>query len=86
TAFGQEIFALRKELKPEHSSIDEALDQALEVPHGTVVLADVSDNAGGGAPGDSTFVLRRVIERGIKDVASCLYWDPIAVRLCHEAG
>ncbi|MCB8835379.1 M81 family metallopeptidase, partial [Escherichia coli] len=43
TAFGQEIFALRKELKPEHSSIDEALDQALEVPHGTVVLADVSD-------------------------------------------
>ena len=86
TAFGQEIFALRKELKPEHSSIDEALDQALEVSHGTVVLADVSDNAGGGAPGDSTFVLRRVIERGIKDVASCLYWDPIAVRLCHEAG
>ncbi|SDP36015.1 M81 family metallopeptidase [Phyllobacterium sp. OV277] len=85
-SFGQEIFNLRETLKPSHSSIDDALDQALEVPHGTVVLADVSDNAGGGAPGDSTFVLRRVIERGIKDVAACLYWDPIAVRLCHEAG
>nr|WP_210278248.1 M81 family metallopeptidase [Phyllobacterium myrsinacearum] len=84
-SFGQEIFALRDRLKPSHSSIDEALDEALDTS-GTVVLADVSDNAGGGAPGDSTFVLRRVIERGIKDVATCLYWDPIAVRLCHEAG
>lgn len=53
---------------------------------GPVILADVSDNAGGGAPSDSTFILRRIIERGIEDVATCLYWDPIAVRMCKEAG
>jgi microcystin degradation protein MlrC len=67
-------------------SVDEALDRAFEAQDGPIVLADVSDNAGGGAPGDSTFILRRIIERGIEDVASCLYWDPIAVRMCQEAG
>jgi microcystin degradation protein MlrC len=50
------------------------------------VLADVSDNAGGGAPGDSTFILRRILDRGIKSVVSANYWDPIAVRFCIEAG
>jgi microcystin degradation protein MlrC len=51
-----------------------------------VVIADVSDNSGGGAPGDATFFLRRVRERGIRDVASCYHWDPMAVRFCQEAG
>lgn len=86
TAFGREIYDGRNALKARYSTIDEALDRALEVEGGPVVLADVSDNAGGGAPGDSTFILRRVIERGIENVASCLYWDPIAVRMCREAG
>ncbi|MGJ4860289.1 M81 family metallopeptidase [Labrys sp. La1] len=84
--FGQEIFAQRHRLQPDYLDMDEALDRACAIEGGPVVLADVSDNAGGGAPGDSTFLLRRVIERGIRNVASCLYWDPIAVRLCREAG
>ena len=51
-----------------------------------MVLTDVSDNAGGGAPSDSTFILKRLVEREIESVASGLYWDPVAVRLCMEAG
>lgn len=86
SAFGREIFALREALEPHHLSIDDALDRAMAIEGGPVVLADVSDNAGGGAPGDSTFIIRRIIERGIRGVASCLYWDPIAVRLCQAAG
>lgn len=85
-AFGREIFAAREDMRGTYLSIDAALDQAVAAKSGPVVLADVSDNAGGGAPGDSTFILRRIIERGIEDVATCLYWDPIAVRLCREAG
>ena len=85
-AFGREIFDAREEMRGTYLSIDAALDRAVAATNGPIVLADVSDNAGGGAPGDSTFVLRRIIERGIEDVATCLYWDPIAVRMCREAG
>lgn len=53
---------------------------------GPVVLADVSDNAAGGAPSDSTFILERLIVRGLGDVASGLYWDPVVVRFCMKAG
>lgn len=85
-SFGREIFDAREEMRGDYLSIDAALERAIAAKRGPIVLADVSDNAGGGAPGDSTFILRRIIERGIGDVASCLYWDPIAVRMCREAG
>ena len=67
--------------------IDEALDQALAVPDGgPVVLADGADNAGGGAPGDSTFMLRRLVERGVERRRLGPLWDPVAVRIAFEAG
>jgi microcystin degradation protein MlrC len=66
--------------------IDDAIDAALACPKSPVVLADVADNAGGGAPGDSTFILRRLLERNVADVVSGVYYDPIAVQLCFEAG
>ncbi|MFZ1756975.1 MAG: MlrC C-terminal domain-containing protein, partial [Caldilineaceae bacterium] len=70
--------------------LDEALDRALELADGPgkgpVVLADLSDNAGGGAPNDSTFVLRRVLERGIGDIAFANFWDPIVTQLAINAG
>ena len=80
------LWAMREETRPTAIGIDEALDRALAIDGGPVVLADVSDNAGGGAPSDSTFILERLIARGIGDVASGLYWDPVAVRFCMEAG
>jgi microcystin degradation protein MlrC len=83
---GEEIFGLRQVSRPGFLTMDEALDQALAIDGGPVVIADVSDNSGGGAPGDSTFFIKRIRERGITDVASGYYWDPIAVRFCMEAG
>jgi microcystin degradation protein MlrC len=85
-SLGQEIFALREATRPTFLTMDEALDQALAIDGGPVVIADVSDNSGGGAPGDATFFIRRVRERGVTNVASCYHWDPIAVRFCQEAG
>ena len=41
---------MREETRPTAVGIDEAIDRALAVDGGPVVLADVSDNAGGGAP------------------------------------
>lgn len=84
---GQEIWAMRKATHKDHDSIDAAIDHGLAAgKNGPIVLADVADNAGAGAPSDSTFVLRRLLERGVRDVATGLYWDPVAVQMCHEAG
>ncbi len=83
---GRQIWEMREQTAPEHLDIDAAIDRALATDGGPVVLADVSDNAGGGAPSDSTFVLRRLLERGVTNVVSGCYWDPVAVRICIEAG
>ncbi|WP_286894407.1 M81 family metallopeptidase [Achromobacter sp. UBA2119] len=83
---GEEIIGFRDQLAPPYPGADEALDQALAHKEFPVVLADSADNAGGGAPSDATFILERVLARGITDVATGPFWDPVAVQLCFEAG
>ena len=51
-----------------------------------MVLADVSDNAGGGAASNSTFILRELLDKKIKDAAIAMFWDPGAVKLAFEVG
>ncbi|WP_447918208.1 M81 family metallopeptidase [Achromobacter aegrifaciens] len=85
-ALGEEIIGFRDQLAPPYPGADEALDQALALNDFPVVLADSADNAGGGAPSDATFILERVLARGITDVATGPFWDPVAVQLCFEAG
>jgi microcystin degradation protein MlrC len=84
-ALAQEFFAMRGSTMPPHLSPDGIIDAVASIP-GTVVVADPSDNPGGGAPGDSTWILRRLIERGVRDVALGPMWDPVAVKLCFMAG
>jgi len=49
-------------------------------------MADPADNAGGGAPSDNTTILRALLARGAESAALGPIWDPIAVRLCFDAG
>ena len=51
-----------------------------------MVLADVSDNAGGGAASDSTFILQALLDKKVKDAAIAMFWDPGAVKLAFEVG
>lgn len=81
-----ELVSLRDQLWRPYPGVDAALDQALAVQGGPVVLSDGADNAGGGAASDSTFVLRRLVERGIGPAALGPLWDPVAVRIASEAG
>ena len=81
-----ELIAMRDLLEVHYPGVDEALDEALAFDGAPVVLADSADNPGGGASGDSTFILRRVVERGIRGVAIGPMWDPVAVRIAFEAG
>ena len=84
---GQEIWRLREACFPLHDTIDGGLDAALAAEGGKpVVIADVADNAGGGAPSDNTHILRRMVDRGVTDAVIGAFWDPVAVQFCTEAG
>jgi microcystin degradation protein MlrC len=84
---GREIFEMREATRVRPLGIDEALDRLIAAPAGKpMVLADVADNAGGGAASDATFILRRVLERGIGNVALGAFWDLGAVQICSDAG
>lgn len=85
-SLGRQLFEMRDRILPDYLSIDEALDRALASDKGPVVLADGSDNAGGGASSDSTFILRALLDRGIRNAAVACVWDPIAVQLAMDAG
>jgi microcystin degradation protein MlrC len=83
---GRELWAMREATSTPYETIDGAIDLALLSEGGPLVLADVADNAGAGAPSDSTAILRRLVERGIEGAVSGCYWDPQAVGFCVEAG
>lgn len=83
---GEKLWREKEAIFQDVLAIDEALDRASGHNSGPIVLADMSDNAGGGAPSDSTFLLRAILDRGLTSVASGIYWDPVVVRLCAEIG
>ena len=71
---------------PPYLSYDEAITAAYAEPKGPVVVADPTDNAGGGAASDNTNIIRRLLERELIDAAVGPLWDPVAVAFCHAAG
>ena len=83
---GQEFIGMRGKTAPDYLSIEDGISTALAFNASPVVMADPADNAGGGAPSDNTTLLRRLIERGVDSAALGPIWDPIAVRLCFDAG
>jgi microcystin degradation protein MlrC len=85
SALGREVERMREKTFLSPIGIAEGLDQAARAGGGPVVIADVGDNPGGGAGGDSTILLRALLER---DVDACLgpLWDPMAVRIVLAAG
>jgi microcystin degradation protein MlrC len=86
---GAAFWRLRARIGAQVMGIDEAIDAALATAApgaGPAVLADVADNPGGGAAGDSTFILRRLLERGIGNLALGALWDLGAVHVCRAAG
>ena len=73
-------------LTRDYPTLDEALDQAIAPGNGPVVLADASDNPGAGGLGDTTHILRRILERGITGAAVATICDPASSLACAKAG
>ena len=66
--------------------LNDALDKAEAANEGPVVIADVADNPGGGAAGDSTFILAELLRRDMRNLALATIWDPSAVETAKAAG
>ena len=83
-----ELFELRACGGDNLLSVDQALELALapRTAGKPTVLADGADNPGGGAAGDSTFILRALLERQADGVALGMLWDPQAVQIAFDAG
>ena len=86
TQLGQRFFEVRDQVAMQYAELGAALDQVQVAKTGPIVLADMSDNSGAGAPGDSTYVLDAILERGMQNVASALYWEPETVKACMAKG
>lgn len=85
---GLQVYRLRREISFESLSLplDRALSMALASKKTPVVVADQSDNVGGGAPGDATFALRWLLERDVRDAAIAIFHDPEVVKVAKKAG
>ena len=83
---GLQVFALRHHIGFNSLSLNEALSKALASHNTPVIVADQSDNAGGGAPADSTFALRWLLDNKVHNAAIAIFYDPEAVRLAKTAG
>jgi microcystin degradation protein MlrC len=78
----------RREFIHQAPPVPEAVAAALaQSSHGRpVVLADIADNTGGGAAGDTTELLRELLRVGARGTTVACLWDPDSVRACLQAG
>lgn len=86
TQIGEEFVSMRGKTAPDYLDVDGAITAGIAANAYPVVMADPADNAGGGAPSDNTTILKRLIERDVQEACLGPIWDPIAVRLCFDAG
>jgi microcystin degradation protein MlrC len=89
-AFADQLAAaawgMRREFLHRALPVPEAVARALGLDGGPVVLADIADNTGGGAAGDTTEILHELLRVGARGVTVACLWDPAAVRACVAAG
>ncbi|MFZ1754878.1 MAG: M81 family metallopeptidase [Caldilineaceae bacterium] len=70
----------------ESVSVEEAVQQAVAAEKGLVILSDTGDSVFGGAPGDSTHILRELLRQGVSQSALLPIVDAAAVQVAISAG
>lgn len=80
--------ALARDAEAPLTGVGASIERVLQMlgPDGPVVLVDRSDNPGGGAAGDSTFLLHALLAAGVPNMGAGLFWDPLAVEAVFAAG
>jgi microcystin degradation protein MlrC len=67
-------------------TLQEGLTAGQKTGRTPIMLADMADNTGGGAPGDSTAVLRTFVEQDMEDALILYLVDPEVAQQAHAAG
>ena len=84
------VWKRREGFVEEYSGPAEGIEKAVELAatddDGPVVVAEMNDNPGGGAPADGTPVLRELLDQDVKNAGFAIMQDPEAVEACIEAG
>jgi len=83
---GELMWDARTEFLKKLTPVGEAVKRAMKAERGPIILADVADNPGGGAPGDGTVILRELLSRGAKNVGVGVIKDPEAVEKAIQLG
>jgi microcystin degradation protein MlrC len=86
TDLGGMLWGLRNAFLKDLVSVENAVERAARATEGPIILADVADNPGGGAPGDGTVILRALLEKGVDNVGFAVIKDPEAVERAIETG
>jgi microcystin degradation protein MlrC len=85
--FGRRFYAFRKDAMLPFTPFDEAMARAIgNTSDKPVLLADTSDQVGSGAPGDTTYMLRALLDAGVRSAAIAPFYDPLAVTQCFQVG
>ncbi|MCC7491877.1 MAG: M81 family metallopeptidase [Fimbriimonadaceae bacterium] len=84
-ALAGELWRRRAEFEVELQPIDAVIRYARRA-EGLVILADGSDNPGGGAPCDGTVILEALIEADLPDAVVAVIADPETAQQAHDAG
>lgn len=82
---GDQMWAAREQLLPQIATPAEAVRLAMQTDKVPVSFMDMGDNIGGGSAGDSTIILKELIEQDADGWAMAIY-DPESVQSCFQAG
>ncbi|TIU01261.1 MAG: M81 family metallopeptidase [Mesorhizobium sp.] len=91
TEIAKYVWAKREQMKPDEfpmpdAAVDLALAELKEPGVGYIVINETSDNAGGGAPGDGTHLLREILARDLPRAIFGYLYDPEIAVLAHKVG
>jgi microcystin degradation protein MlrC len=81
----QFVWNLREEFRVQLPDSVEAVQKAIEMDSRPVVIAEVSDNPGGGSPGDGTHLLRALLEADQPETTFGFLVDSVTADQAHIA-
>lgn len=84
--FGAWIWENRQTWHSDPITVRDALAEGEVIGHYPIILADHSDNTGGGSPGDSTEVLQTFLDLDLTDALILYMVDEPAAQQAHAAG
>jgi microcystin degradation protein MlrC len=79
-------WSMRRDFLVKPTPVREAVRRVTAAEEGPIVLADIGDNPGGGAPCDGTLVLKAILEAGLEGGVFAVMADPEAVGKMSDAG